>query len=74
MSIPQRIIIHPRDIANLTGCGERNARKILQKIRAHQGKMPRDYISITEFCYYTGIDEDVVRSCVNNTSFSSKQH
>ena len=72
MSIPQRIVIHPRDIANLTGCGERHARKILQKIRACQGKMPRDYISIAEFCFFTGMDEDAVRRCVNDPFFAKK--
>lgn len=66
MHIPPRKMIHPRDIANLTGCSDRNARKILQRIRAELGKLARDYVSIEEFCMITNIDERVVDDVVNH--------
>ena len=59
--IPKRIVVYPKDVENITGRRERAARKVLQKVRETFGK-PRDgFVTVREFCLYTGIDEDLVR-------------
>ena len=60
-AIPTRIIIYPKDIVNITGRRERTARQLLQKIRNALGKQSHEFITIKEFCLFTGINEDLVK-------------
>ncbi|XVJ66820.1 MAG: hypothetical protein HEQ40_11900 [Lacibacter sp.] len=58
---PARVVIYPKDVENITGRRGRTARKLLQKIRDALGKSKNDFITIKEFCLFTGIDEDLVK-------------
>jgi len=58
----KRIIIYPKDVQVLTGKSERYGRGLIQKIRGHLKKQPHQMISIKEFCDYTGLEEEEVRS------------
>lgn len=59
-TIPQRIVIHPRDVQNITGRSGRTAQQILQNIRIAFGKEKFQFVTISEFCAFTGIEEEVV--------------
>ena len=59
--MPQRIVVTSKDVENITGQKPRTARKLLQYIRDCEGKNKRAYVTVREFSFYTGIDEDTVR-------------
>lgn len=56
-----RHVIHSKDIVRITGVAERTARKILQKIRERHNKTKEMFVTILEFCEYTGLREEDVR-------------
>lgn len=58
--IPNRIVIYARDIENITGRKERTARQLLQRIRKANGKVPGQFVTIAEFCRFTGLKEEEV--------------
>lgn len=59
--IPERVVIYARDIENITGRKEDAAHKYMQRMRKKFGKEKHQFISVKEFCLYSGIDEEVVR-------------
>lgn len=60
--IPNRIVIYAKDIRNITGRSERTARKLLQQIRIANGKKKGDFVTVSDFCDFTGLKEgDVYR-------------
>ena len=59
-NIPKRIVIYAKDIENITGRKERTARKLLAQIRTVYNKERGDFITIDEFCLYTGIKPELV--------------
>ena len=59
--MPVRIVVYPKDVQNITGRKERAARKVLQNIREVFGKQKDGFVTVKEFCAYTGIDEDIVK-------------
>ena len=59
--LPTRIVIYPKDVENITGRRGRTTRKLLQKIREALGKKPHEFVTIKEFCLFTGISEDLVK-------------
>ena len=59
--LPLRIVVHSKDIENITGYMPRTARKLLQSIREAFGKQKGSFVTTKEFCLYTGIEEDLVR-------------
>ncbi|HLG39644.1 MAG TPA: hypothetical protein VI461_08245 [Chitinophagaceae bacterium] len=61
-TIPNRIVIYAKDIMNITGRKERAARKLLARIRKKYKKKKGEFISIKEFCEFTGLDVDLVKS------------
>ena len=58
--IPIRIVIFARDIQNITGRSERASRLLMQKIRQALGKKPGQFVSVAEFCRFTGLNEEEV--------------
>jgi len=54
--IPPRIVIYAKDIQNITGRRERTARRILSQIRTHYRKKPNEFVTVKEFCEFTGIE------------------
>jgi len=56
-----RLIIHAKDIQRVTGKSDRYGRFLLRKMRIHFQKEEHQFISIEEFCSYTGLKyENVV--------------
>ena len=60
-NIPQRAVIHPRDVENITGRRGRTAQYLIQTIRKAFGKEKFQFVTVGEFCLFTGIDEETVR-------------
>ncbi|MEO7264583.1 MAG: hypothetical protein ABIW38_06695 [Ferruginibacter sp.] len=59
--IPNRIVIYAKDIMNITGRKERAARKLLAKIKKKNNKGRSDFLSLSEFCSFTGLSESQVK-------------
>ena len=58
--VPNRIVIYAKDVINITGRKERTARKLLAQIRKKYQKKQEEFITVYEFCEYTGIKEERV--------------
>jgi len=64
--VPNRIVIYARDVENITGRRERAARELLRRIREANGKRAGQFVSLAEFCVFTGLkEEDVKRFLVH---------
>jgi hypothetical protein len=59
--LPTRVVLYTKDIENITGCRSRTARKLINKIRTALGKSKEEFITIKEFSFFTGIDEDLIK-------------
>ncbi|HOX81964.1 MAG TPA: hypothetical protein PLJ60_06125 [Chryseolinea sp.] len=55
-----RIIIYPKDIQRITGRSERYGRILLKRIKGHFKKDDHQFVSIEEFCSYTGLNDEQV--------------
>lgn len=51
----KRIVIYPKDVQIITGRSYRQSTRLLQKIREDLNKPIKNFISIEEFCQYTGL-------------------
>lgn len=56
-----RLCVYPKDVQRITGKSERYGRMLLLKIRAYLNKEDHQFISIEEFCKYTGLKVDQVQ-------------
>jgi hypothetical protein len=56
-----RLCVYPKDVQRITGKSERYGRMLLIKIRETFNKQDHQFISIEEFCLYTGLKEDQVQ-------------
>jgi len=52
----KRVIIYPKDIMILTGKSERYSRELFKKIKVSLNKKKGQFVSVQEFCTYTGLD------------------
>ena len=57
-----RLCVYPKDVQRITGKSERWGRMLLLKIRASLNKEEHQFVSIEEFCIYTGLKVDQVQS------------
>ena len=48
----------------LTGNGYEAGKRLLQRVRKHFGKSATSYVSVVEFCSYTGLPEQVVSAAL----------
>ena len=55
-----RLCIYPKDVQRITGKSERYGRMLLQKIKQHFEKKEHQFVTVEEFCLYTGIKKDEV--------------
>ena len=55
-----RIIIYPKDIQRITGRSERYGRILLKRIKGHFQKDDHQFVSVEEFCAYTGLKYEQV--------------
>ena len=56
-----RLCVYPKDVQRITGKSERYGRMLLIKIRGYLNKEDHQFISIEEFCLYTGLKIDQVQ-------------
>lgn len=61
MSQQNRICIYPKDIVRITGKSERYARKLLERIKKEYLKKDYQFISVEEFCQFTGLKVEQVQ-------------
>lgn len=60
--ISNRLQLCAKDIMIICGKSERSARRLMQAIKAKFAIPPRLPISIDQFCEYTGIREERIRT------------
>ncbi|HEV7332734.1 MAG TPA: hypothetical protein VGN63_16970 [Flavisolibacter sp.] len=58
--IPNRVVIYPKDVCNITGLRKRAAGKLLAAIRQKLGKHPSAFVTVQEFAAHTGISEETL--------------
>jgi hypothetical protein len=51
----KRCVIYPKDVQLITGKSERYGQELLTKIREHYNKQPHQFITVEEFCAFSGI-------------------
>ncbi|MBT1710762.1 hypothetical protein KK062_21150 [Fulvivirgaceae bacterium PWU5] len=61
----KRIVIYSKDIEKITGRSGRYARKVMATLRRDLGKQKHQFVSLGEFCSYTGIPEAEVMQYLN---------
>ncbi len=57
-SEPKRVCIYPKDIQRITGKSYRQSTRLLQKIKEDLNKTKDNFVSIEEFCVFTGLKYD----------------
>ncbi|HFK5518982.1 MULTISPECIES: hypothetical protein [Bacteroidota] len=50
-----RVCIYPKDIQLITGKSYRQSARLMQKIKKELQKPDKEFLTIDEFCTYTGI-------------------
>jgi len=50
-----RVVIYPKDIQVITGRGIRYAQRMLRVIRKNLGKQENQFVTIDEFCEFSGL-------------------
>jgi hypothetical protein len=60
----ERIIIYPKDIQRITGKSERYGRLLIKRIKDHFKKEEHQFVSVEEFCDYTGLKYERVTDCL----------
>jgi len=60
-TLPNRIVIYTKDVSNMTGLSDKACRKLLCSIRKHLGKPKGSFVTIQDFCSYTGIGEEMIK-------------
>lgn len=58
----QRVIIYAKDIQALTGKSERYGRLMIRKVKDHFHKADHHFVTIHEFCQYTGLTPDDIEA------------
>jgi len=61
---PERITIYPKDIQRVTGRSERYGRILICKIKQHLNKQNHQFVTVEEFCEYTGLKMEHVRQYI----------
>jgi hypothetical protein len=61
-----RIIIYPKDVQRITGKSDRYGRQLLNKIRQQFSKEPHQFVSVEEFCQFTGLSSEQVILYLND--------
>ncbi len=52
-----RLCVYPKDVQRITGKSERYSRMLLQKIKTSFSKQEHQFVSIEDFCSYTGLKQ-----------------
>ena len=62
-----RLCVYPHDAQKILGRSLNYCRKMIRDIKAHYNKKKHQYVSVEEFCEYTGLDPDKVYQELNNS-------
>ncbi len=65
-TVQTRVCIYPKDVQRITGKSERYCRTLLQKIKEYFKKEEHQFVTVEEFCIYTGIKADQVSNFLSN--------
>ena len=57
----ERLCIYPKDIQIVTGRSERFGRNLIRKIKQALSKQEHQFVTIDEFCNYTGLCAQIVK-------------
>lgn len=60
MITTKRLCIYPKDVQRITGKTDRYGRKLLKKIRETLRKDDHQFVTLEEFCNYTGLQIDTI--------------
>ena len=60
-----RICIYPKDVMIITGKSERYSRKLLEKIKTNLSKADHHFVTIEEFCLFTGLKIEQVQTFIS---------
>ncbi|WP_444626257.1 hypothetical protein ACSLMH_03290 [Flavobacterium columnare] len=52
---PKRVCIYPKDIERITGLTYRQCNRIINKIKSEYNKPKNGFVSVDEFCQFTGL-------------------
>ena len=63
-TVQTRVCIYPKDVQRITGKSERYCRTLLQKIKEYFKKEEHQFVTIEEFCNYTGFKEEKVQGVI----------
>ncbi len=55
-----RVCIYPKDIQRITGKSYRQSTRLMQNIKRDLNKLEKEFLTIEEFCTYTGIKYEQV--------------
>lgn len=61
-----RLCIYPKDVQVITGRSERWGRILLKKIKEQFSKQEHQFVTVEEFCKYTGLSIDDVKKRILN--------
>jgi hypothetical protein len=61
----KRLVIYPKDVQRITGRSYRYSRLLLKAIKSHHDKQDYQYVTIEEFCLYTGIKAELVQPLIS---------
>lgn len=59
-----RVCIYPKDVQRITGKTYSQSRLYLKKLRDILGKEAHQYVSVEEFCNYSGLPYEEVMRCI----------
>ena len=65
-TLPTRVCFYPKDIQRITGKSERYGRILINIIRKAYGKKAHQFVTVQEFCSYTGIGEELVNQLLDD--------
>ena len=60
-SMTKRIVIYPKDVMTITGRSEKYSRNLLKQIRQQLDKEQHHFVTVYEFCQFTGMDAEQVQ-------------
>lgn len=60
--VPTRLVNYAKNVQQITGRCERSSCYLLQQIRRYFNKHPKAFVTVEEFCVYTGLGEEEVRA------------
>lgn len=60
----KRVCIYPKDIQVITGKSYRQSTRLMQKIKKELNKGENEFLTIEEFCTYSGIRYDQVEHLI----------